>query len=294
MIMRGLRGRRRRWRAALTGLAAVGGLAVAASLGSAATSDQTISAPATPVFAPSAPVSPGRNRIPILMYHVIEAPSATAAFPGLWVPPSEFAGQMQALKTAGFHAISQDQAGAYWQYGAQLPPHPIVVTFDNGYASQYTQAMPILRKLGWIAVENQQLSLHPPEGLTHDQVRGLLAAGWELDTQGFTHADLVTASDARLNYEVAQSRARMQRLYGAPVNWFCYPSGHYDPRVVAAVKAAGYKGSTTVIFGWASPADTYRMARLRVLGGTSPQALVAQVLANKYDPPPPIAYPPGG
>lgn len=258
-----------------------------------AASNQEFSAPATPYFLPSARVAPGTGRIPILMYHEILAPPAGTPFPGLWVPPSEFAEQMQALKRAGFTAISQNQAGAYWQYGARLPAHPIIITFDNGYASQYTEAMPILRHMHWIAVENQQLSLHPPQGLSEAQVRGLLDAGWELDTQGFSHADLPAQTTARLEYEVATARTRMQRLYDVPVNWFCYPSGHYDPRVVAAVKAAGYKGSTTVIFGWASPEDTYRMARLRVLGGTSGAALVAQVIANRYDSTPPVSYPPG-
>jgi len=284
--------------AACVALGVVAGVAVADTTSAPATgtgtgATQMFSPPPAPYFLPSARVAPGTRRIPILMYHEILAPPAGTPFPGLWVPPSEFADQMHALKRAGFTAISQDQAGAYWRHGARLPAHPIIVTFDNGYASQYTQALPILRAMHWIAVENQQLSLHPPEGLTHAQVRGLVASGWELDTQGFTHADLPKQTTARLEYEVKTSRARMQRLYGVPVNWFCYPSGHYDSRVVTAVRAAGYTGSTTVIFGWASPADTYRLARLRVLGGTSGAALVDQVVANRYDPLPPSSYPPG-
>ena len=56
-----------------------------------------------------------------------------------------------------------------------------------------------------------------------------------------------------------------------PVDWFCYPSGHYDAAVVAEVKAAGFVGSTTVVPGWASPTlDPYRLPRIRVLGGTHP------------------------
>ena len=284
-----------RVRAAVLAVALAAGLGVAAAAGSAQSSSSSTvySAPASPQFLPSAPVEPGTRRIPILMYHVIQAPSATAAFPGLWVPPAEFAGQMQALKAAGFQAISLDQAWAYWRYGAELPAHPIIVTFDNGYASQYTEALPVLRKMGWIAVLNWQLSLHAPQGLSPAQVRGMVAAGWELDTQGFTHADLPTLGPARLAYEVALSRQRIQRNYGVPANWFCYPSGHYDQRIVDTVQAAGYRGSTTVIFGWGSPLDTYRLARMRVLGGTSPQTLVAQVLANRTDPLPPQAYPAG-
>jgi peptidoglycan/xylan/chitin deacetylase (PgdA/CDA1 family) len=282
-------------RAVVCAAAVAAGLGVAAGIGAAQSSSSAAaaSAPVSPVFLPSAPVRPGTRRIPILMYHVIQAPDASVAFPGLWVPPSEFAGQMHALQRAGFRAISLDQAWAYWRYGAQLPAHPIIVTFDNGYASQYTQALPVLRAMGWIAVENWQLSLHAPQGLSPMQIRGMVAAGWELDTQGFTHADLPKLGAAGLTYEVAVSRQRIQRNFGVPVNWFCYPSGHYDPRIVSMVQAAGYRGSTTVIFGWGSPADTYRLARLRVLGGTSPPALVAQVLANAGDPLPPSAYPPG-
>jgi len=107
----------------------------------------------------------------------------------------------------------------------------------------------VLRRMGWIAVENLQLSLHPPQGLTPEHVRGMLSAGKELDTHGFTHADLPMLPTARLTYEVAVSRQRLRRNYGAPVNWFCYPSGHHDLHVIDAVRAAGYAGSTTVKFG---------------------------------------------
>ena len=76
-----------------------------------------------------------------------------------------------------------------------------------------------------------------------------------------------------------------------PVNWFCYPSGHYDATVIAAVRAAGYAGSTTVIPGWASPRENrYRLHRLRVLGGTSPQALLSLIASSSSDAPAPASY----
>ncbi len=109
--------------------------------------------------------------------------------------PSEFAAQMQALKHAGWHAVTLDEVQAYWQHGVSLGPgKPIVVSFDNGYQSQYTQALPVLRRLGWVGDENVQLTGLPPSqgGLSQAQIRGLVAAGWELDTQGFSHADLIT------------------------------------------------------------------------------------------------------
>ena len=243
---------------------------------------------------PGGNAQPGKTAVPILMYHVIAAPPAGAPFPGLYVEPSEFAAQMQALKNAGWHAVTLDQVQAYWQHGASLGAgKPIVISFDNGYQSQYSQALPVLRRLGWVGDENIQLTGLPPSqgGLSRRQVRGLIAAGWELDTQGISHADLITLDAEELHDQVAVARQTVQQRYHVPVNWFCYPSGHYDATVIAAVKAAGFTGSTTVVPGWAHPSeDRFRLHRLRVLGGTSPATLLGEIASIRDDPPAPASY----
>jgi len=261
--------------------------------GGAATQAHTSSAQGTASNAPGTG-RPGTEAVPILMYHVIAAPPTGAPFPGLYVVPSEFAEQMQALEQAGWHAVTLDQVQAYWRRGVPLGPgKPIVVSFDNGYQSQYTHALPVLRRLGWVGDENLQLTGLPPSqgGLSQRQIKGLVAAGWELDTQGFSHADLIALGAEELHYQVAVARRTVQQRYGVPVNWFCYPSGHYSATVIAAVRAAGYTGSTTVVPGWASPSeDRYRLHRLRVLGGTSPEALLAELAASREDPAAPSSY----
>ncbi len=230
---------------------------------------------------------------PVLMYHVINPPRAEDPFPGLYVPAAEFSEQMHALARDDFHAVTLGQLFRHWHDGAPLPAKPVVITFDNGYQSQYANALPILRRLGWKAVENMQLTGLPPSqgGLSEAQVRGLVSAGWELDTQGMSHADLITLNHAELHYQIAVARQMIQRLYHVPAHWFCYPSGHYDAVVVAAVKQAGYLGSTTVVPGWAGPgSDPYRLPRLRVLGGTSGPALIQLIEGTEHDPPPPASY----
>jgi peptidoglycan/xylan/chitin deacetylase (PgdA/CDA1 family) len=228
------------------------------------------------------------------MYHVINPPPAGAKFPGLYVPAGEFAAQMQALKAAGWHAVTLDQVAAYWKRGVPLGPgKPVVLTFDNGYQSQYTNALPVLKRLGWVADENIQLTGLPPSqgGITDAQVKGLVDAGWELDTQGMSHADLIRLGSSQLHNEVVTARQMLKQRYGVPVNWFCYPSGHYDANVISVVKDAGYVGSTTVIPGWATPSqDPYRLPRLRVLGGTSPSALLSQIASTQSAPGPPDSY----
>jgi peptidoglycan/xylan/chitin deacetylase (PgdA/CDA1 family) len=237
---------------------------------------------------------PGTQAVPILMYHVIAAPPPGAPFPGLYVAPTEFAEQMQVLRRAGWTAVTPDELDAYWRHGVSLPRgKPIVLSFDNGYQSQYTQALPVLRRLGWVGEENIQLTGLPPSqgGLGEAEIKGLVAAGWELDTQGVSHADLIALDASALRAQVAGARTTIQRRFHVPVNWFCYPSGHYDATVIAEVRAAGYKGSTTVVPGWARPGeDPYRMHRLRVLGGTSGPALLSLIEDTRGDPPAPASY----
>jgi peptidoglycan/xylan/chitin deacetylase (PgdA/CDA1 family) len=253
----------------------------------------------TDAISGSAP-SPGTATVPILGYHVINvAPPQSSAPPGLYVSAEEFSSQMDALKANGWHAVTLDQLEAYWTRGAPLGPgKPIVITFDTGYASQYTNALPVLKRLGWVAVENLQVSGLPPSegGLLDSQVRGLVAAGWELDTQGVSGADLITLDSDHLRAEVAGARQLLRSRYGIPVDWFSYPLGHYDATVITAVRAAGFVGSTTVIKGWASPQqDRFRLPRLQVLGGTSPPALLSQIASAKATTPAPPAYSgPGG
>jgi peptidoglycan/xylan/chitin deacetylase (PgdA/CDA1 family) len=235
----------------------------------------------------------GAAPVPILMYHVINPPPAGARFPGLYVPSEQLSEQMDALAGAGFHAVTMDQLLANWTRGSSLPAKPVVLSFDNGYQSQLTNAAPVLRRHGWVGVENIQLTGLPPSqgGLSSAQVAQLVVDGWELDTQGISHADLIAISPAALHEQVFVAREQLQRRYHVPVNWFCYPSGHYDQAVVEAVRAAGFVGSTTVVPGWASPSgDSYRLPRLRVLGGTSGSQLVSEIEAIRSNPAPPASY----
>lgn len=263
--------------------------------------------PAAPISPPSTPhpppgggasrarAQPGTASVPILVYHVINTqPAGSSANTALYVPTSDFSSQMQTLKANGWHAVTLDQLEAYWTRRTPLGSgKPIVITFDNGYASQYTNALPVLKGLGWVAVENLQLTGLPPSqgGLTDAQIRGLIAAGWELDTQGLDHTDLTTVDPAQLANDLTAARQMLQSRYGAHVAWFSYPSGDYDPTVTAAVSAAGYVGATTVNPGWAGPQqDRFRLPRLPVTAATTPSQLLAEIAAAKSNTSVPPSY----
>jgi peptidoglycan/xylan/chitin deacetylase (PgdA/CDA1 family) len=238
--------------------------------------------------------TPGTASVPILAYNVINAaPASSGASPDLYVPSDEFSAQMEALKTGGWHAVTLNQLQAYWTHGTSLGPgKPIVISFDGGYASQYTNALPVLKRLGWVGVVNVETNGRSPSdgGLSDSQIHGLIGAGWELDAAGGSQTDLTGLSDSAARQQLTSDRQTLQSRYGVPVNWFSYPTGRYNVIVTTAARAAGYVGATTLEAGWANPKeDRFLLPRLRVVGGTSPSALTSQITSAQGNPAPPTS-----
>ena len=242
---------------------------------------RTTASVAGPARESDPPARPGPPRpVPILMYHVVSDPLPNSPYPDLYVPRAQFQDEMRALKAAGYTAVTLQEVWDSWHVNGPLPAKPVVVSFDDGYHSHFTNALPVLRALGWPGVLNLELkNIRSDYGLTDVQVRALIAAGWEVDSHTIDHPDLTTVDAARLRYEVAQSRAELKARFHIPVNFFCYPAGRYDAAAVAAVQAAGYLAATTTQPGLAQPAeaDRFTLDRVRVNNGVSGASLVAQL-----------------
>jgi peptidoglycan/xylan/chitin deacetylase (PgdA/CDA1 family) len=225
---------------------------------------------ASTVRVPNPPRPPRRVKgphdrpVPILMYHVVAAPFG-ARYPELYVSGRDFAAQMRDLAARGFRGVILGQVFDYWRRGIALPRRPIVISFDDGYESQYRNALPVLKRLGWPGVLNLLVQNEAPSwGLRPDKVRKLIAAGWEVDAHTIHHLDLTTLSGAALRREVAGSRRLIARRFHVPVDFFCYPSGRFNASVVAAVRAAGFLGATTEQPGLARPAERFTLPRVRI------------------------------
>ena len=201
------------------------------------------------------------------MYHVLGDPPPSAPFPQLYVSRAEFAGQMRWLARHGYTAVTLRAVWDHWNGRGWLPPRPVVVSFDDGYRSVAQAALPVLRDRGWPGVLNLAVkNLRVRGGISERQVRRLIAGGWEIDAHSLTHPDLTTLEN-RLRSEVAGSRRMLQKLFGIPVDFFCYPGGRYDSRVIAAVQAAGFLAATTTVEGFATRAAPFELRRVRVSRG---------------------------
>ena len=276
--------------AALLAAAALVAFAVARSSGEDTRSAAT-AASASPGRPPPAPLprppaqvrgdAARRMRVPILIYHVVSRAPPGTPNPQLWVPEESFRSEMHALRDAHYHALTMAQLFAGWTRGAGLPRKPVVVSFDDGYRSDYTHARPVLTALGWPGVLNLELRNIGKGGITAREVKALIAAGWEIDSHTIDHPDLTTLGAADLRRELVGSRRALRRRFGVPADFFCYPAGRYDATVVGAVRAAGYRGATTTVEGYASGASPYTLSRIRVNGGDSAAALLARLRSER-------------
>lgn len=219
-----------------------------------------------------------RARVPVLMYHVVNTPPPGTPYPELWTRPATFAAQVHALQQAGYRGVTLDRVLDAWAGQAALPRHPVVLSFDDGYLSQATEAAPVLRRLGWPGVLNLEVHNVGPKGIPAGSVRGLIGEGWEVDSHTITHPDLTTLDAASLQREVTDSRRDIRHRFHVHADAFCYPAGRYDAAVEAAVRAAGYRAATTENPGAAAPGDD-RMAlpRVRVNGTDSGATVLANV-----------------
>ena len=88
------------------------------------------------------------KKIPVLMYHDIgdEEPDN-----GMVITPELFEEQLAALRNAGYESVSFAELEEYVNGTGTLPERCVVITFDDGYLSNYEYAYPILRKYGFKA-----------------------------------------------------------------------------------------------------------------------------------------------
>jgi len=114
----------------------------------------------------------------------------------------------------------------------------VSVTFDDGWASQYDNALPILEKYGVPATMYVLSgSINTQDYMSQAQIQAFASRGDEIASHTVTHPDLTKLSAAQLENELAQSKATLQRMFGPTAALdFASPYGAYSPATTAAVQ----------------------------------------------------------
>ena len=176
--------------------------------------------------------------VPILLYHHIGF--SLQGDTVYYVAPSVFDQQMNLLYQWGYKTISVELLVRAIKEGAELPPKPILLTFDDGSETTYTTALPIMQRYNFIGTSYIVYNyIGIRNYMNADQIRALYAAGWEIGSHGLSHMDLTMHPNRQMD-EIVESRRRLQTLLGVPVLSFAYPFGAYDKDSLHYVHSAGY------------------------------------------------------
>lgn len=184
------------------------------------------------------------------------------------VAPRAFADQMAYLVEQGFHVVPLTALRAHLDGHLPFPERTVAITFDDGFADNYTAAFPVLAKhalpatiflaAGYmdgddLPVLRDRSGIRP---LTWEQVREMARHGVAFGAHTITHRSLPGLAPADLVHEIEGSRDLVAERVGAPVETFCYPRGHFDDAVKGAVRDAGFQIACTTLPGCVTP-DTH-------------------------------------
>lgn len=235
----------------------------------AAKAKATPSPSATPVAAatpvpptPSKPIVDQTAQVIIFGYHRFVN---KVRHPDTEITPEDFEKQMQELKDKGIAVISMQDLLAWKRSEKNIPPRCAVITFDDGWKSQYDVAWPILKKFGYthtmfIYTEGVRGGhFGGGEAISWDQLGEMRDAGVDIEAHSVTHQDLRKPYDKvakkRLNpqeyeewlhTEVVGSKQTLEQKLGIKVNCFAVPYGFYNEHIKEIAKNAGYEAIFTV------------------------------------------------
>ena len=249
--------------------------------------------------------------VPVLMWHNLAEESSG----DMTISVDTFRAQIEALHEAGFKTVSLQQLYDYVHFGTELPEKPIVLTFDDGYFSNYEYAYPILREYGMQATifaigvsvgkdtyKDTDHAMTPHFGA--DEAREMVDSGlisvqshtfdmhqWPpfedgnaqvretlLPFDGEADADYEAAVEA----DFAESRELLESITGQPVNALAFPEGAYVTLTQDALRSAGaeltfttVRAVNTVVKGL--PQSLCAMPRFGMTESTDMTALVAEL-----------------
>ena len=185
-----------------------------------------------------------RISVPILIYHSIRLYRDTdfAGVRKYITTPEALEEEFAYLKENGYVSVSFDDLEHRLQSDTALPPKPVIICFDDGPETQYTYALPLLRKYSFTATfflfTNAIGRAHY---LSWGQVLELSAEGMQIGCHSMFHPYLTRiSSEKKLWQEIAGSKEILEAHLGKPVTAFAYPFGQYNDHIIELVKEVGY------------------------------------------------------
>jgi poly-beta-1,6-N-acetyl-D-glucosamine N-deacetylase len=176
--------------------------------------------------------------ITILLYHRFDGIS----FPSTNTTSADFARQMEYLQANNYRVFSMDELAQCIEGRLPMPEQGVVITMDDGYLSEYTRAMPILKQHHYpfcIFVYTQAVG--SKNYMNYDQLKQIRTCGGEVGCHTITHPCLLDLPEDKIEKEIVVSKQILEKNLGRPVRFFAYPFGQYDAKIRAIAKKAAFR-----------------------------------------------------
>ncbi|MHB8368088.1 MAG: polysaccharide deacetylase family protein [Leptospirales bacterium] len=215
----------------------------------------------------------------VLMYHQIEPdnPSRVGlpnplSDPRYGLSQSRFRDQMSLLREIDLPVVGIGEFLSGTSSCGEVAPLSIIVTFDDGYSSDWERAAPILEQYGIPATFFLTSGLLGNPGmLTPPQVRELVSSPlFSLGSHGVTHRFLSHISDEECASELRESMESLRFLGGPGKYSLSVPGGRTNGRVESCAREAGYQSLLTSRAGvFRRGENLFSIPRLPVMNGWS-------------------------
>ena len=176
--------------------------------------------------------------VPVIMYHhILEQSNRWGAYV---ISPKQFQSDLKFLKEQGYTAVSGQQLIDYTEHNTPLPEKPVLITFDDGYESNYTKSLPILEKYkvpalffmvsdyinadGYLSAEQlAELGKNPyiTIGSHTDKIHNL-------SPEEANHLYMSRYMTDSVINDISTSMSKLEAVCGKPVRYLSYPYGIYS------------------------------------------------------------------
>lgn len=205
------------------------------------------------------------------------------------VHPRSFRRQIDLALQHGFSFVTLDE------YVQNPSPYRIALTFDDGYASIYRHAFPILQNHGiqatvfviagyigqydtWDVNFGGIRFLH----LNWPQLEALHQAGWQIESHSLYHNDLSRIDRVQCLRELLLSKQMIERRLHSQVRYISFPFGNSNKQVIELCQRAGYAGGVVMSRGSNQATEPYCRQRLGIYYFDTQRTFLHKILA-KYE-----------
>lgn len=219
------------------------------------------------------------------MYHSISEPRSDKPISlGYSISPAEFERHLVTIKKSGFDTISLRAFWDGWRNRTPLPRRSVILTFDDGYLDNYTEALPRIRYFGFRACFFLVFSLLDRGGMMGiREAEKLLEAGMEIGSHGMRHDLLAGKGKGELMSELEESKSRLSGALKTEIGFFSLPRGFLPVSLPRLARQAGYRGMCTSVPGFNSVrTDPFRWKRFPIRTGFGSAELAAILKQRGY------------